>query len=895
MPLSAGHKIGPYAIVSPLGAGGMGEVYRATDTNLGRQVALKVLPPAFANDAERMARFKREAQVLASLTHPNIAPIYGIDGNAIVMELVEGKDLSGPLPIEEALPIARQIIEALEAAHEKGIVHRDLKPANIKITPQGVVKVLDFGLAKATEDPAHSDPSNSPTLSIAGTQAGVIMGTAGYMSPEQASGRTVDRRADIWSFGVVLWEMLSGHKLFEGETIMHTLADVVRGEIDLNKLPAEVPQAIRGLIRRCVERDVKRRMQAIGEARIAIDDYVANPNVGPKGLLRTEARPTWAPWFAWAFAATTLAAGAGWYIATRSAPLRPLVQMNMELDPDAPMATTLYNPLAISPDGSRIVVALRGADGKNLLYTRLLQQSKLVPLAGTEIASFPFFSPDGQWIGFAADGKLKKISADGGAAVTICDAAIMRGASWGDDGNIVLAIGQSSALSRVSSAGGTPAPATKLNQGELTHRWPQVLPGSQTILFTAHSSGLADFDNASIDAVSVKSGQRKTLARGGFNGRYLPTGNRKGHLVYMHKGTLFAAPFDPEGLTMTGPAVPALENVSSNGHGGGRFAFAATGTLLFQAGGATDANLKIYLADRSGVMKPLLPQAGAYGTPCFSPDGKRLAFSLSNGAGSDIWVKDMDRDGPSRLSFLKGANVRPVWTPDGRNLVFLSSGHDQSGLYWIRADGAGEAQRLMDGKLNPYPDSFSPDGKRFSYAAIGNNGSPDLFTSQLEGDPGHPKLGKPELFLGTPYAEFGSSFSPDGRWLAYTSDESGSFQAYVRPFPGPGGRWQISSAGGMRPSWSKAGHELFFRTRDGILMVTGYTASGDSFTPGKPQAWPILTINTSVLLDFSVAPDGKHTAVLLPDGADKQKPITHLTLLLNFFDELQRKAPVGGK
>jgi Tol biopolymer transport system component len=759
-----------------------------------------------------------------------------------------------------------------------------------------VVKVLDFGLAKATEDPALSDPSNSPTLSIAGTQSGVIMGTAGYMSPEQASGRMVDRRADIWSFGVVLFEMLSGRKLFEGETIMHTLADVVRGEIDLNRLPAEVPQAIRALIQRCLERDVKRRMQWIGDARIAIEDYVANPDGGAEVPRQAEALaqelkahyPTWIPWV---LAATTIASGAGWYIATRPAPLRPLVHLNVELDPDAPIPANAGNPLAISPDGSRIAVVLRGADGKSLLYTRLLQQSKMVPLAGTENANYPFFSPDGHWIGFAADGKLKKISADGGAAVTICDAAAMRGASWGDDGNIVLTISFNSATSRVSAAGGTPAPVTKLNPGERTHRWPQILPGSQTILFTASSDGLNEFENATIDAISVKSGQRKTLVRGGINGRYLPTGNRKGHLVYMHKDTLFAAPFDPEGLALTGPAVPALENLSSSPGGGGRFAFSATGIFLFQAGGDSQSRLRIYLADRSGAMQPILPQAGAYSTPRFSPDGKRLAFSLSNSAGSDIWVKDMDRDAPSRLSYLKGSNHYPVWTPDGRNIVFRSVGQDQSGLYWMRADGAGEAQRLMDGKLRPIPDSFSPDGKRLSYSATGNNGSEDLFTALVQGDDGHPKLGNPELFLGTPYRELGSNFSPDGRWLAYSSDESGLSQVYVRPFPGPGGRPQISSSGGAFPSWSKNGHELFFVGFPGSLMLAGYTADGDSFTPGKPQAWPQLTNNVGSA-NFTVAPDGKHAAVILPEGADKQKPITHLTLLLNFFDELQRKAPV---
>ena len=761
MPLTAGHKIGPYGIVSPLGAGGMGEVYRATDTNLGRQVALKVLPPAFANDAERMARFKREAQVLASLNHPNIATIYGIEGNAIVMELVEGKDLDGPLPLEEVLPIARQIAEALEAAHEKGIVHRDLKPANIKITPQGVVKLLDFGLAKAVaEEPA--DMSNSPTLSLAMTSAGMILGTAAYMSPEQARGKTVDRRADIWAFGVVLLETLTGKKTYPGETIADTLAAVITKDPALETLPEGTPPFLRTLLHRCLEKDPKRRLRDIGEARIAIEDYLANPNSGTEVPLQAKALaqelkahyPT--SWLPWVIAALVAAAGigTGWYIATRPAPLRPLVQMNIELDPDAPIPANSANSanlLAISPDGSRIVVVLRGMDGKSLLYTRLLQQPKLVPLPGTENPSFPFFSPDGQWIGFSAGGKLKKISPDGGAAVTICDAANIRGASWGDDGNIVLAIGANSTLSRMPAAGGTPAPVTKMTQGERTHRWPQVLPGSQALLFTANSG--VGYENASINAITLSSGQRKTLVRVGFDGRYLPTGNRKGHLVYMHKSTLFAAPFDPEGLALTGPAVPALENVGSNTFGGGTFAFSATGIFLFHAGGDSESNLKIYLADRSGAMKPLLPQAGAYSAPRFSPDGKRLAFSLSNGSGSDIWVKEMDSEAPSRLSFLKGGNDRPVWTPDGRNIVFQSTGHDQSGLYWIRADGAGEAQRLMEGNLNPIPESFSPDGKRLSYSANGNNGSSDLFTALVEGDSGHLKLGKPELFLGTPNHE----------------------------------------------------------------------------------------------------------------------------------------------
>jgi Tol biopolymer transport system component len=893
MPLSSGTRLGPYEILAPIGAGGMGEVYRARDSKLGRDVAVKVLPAVFAGDAQYMARFEREAQVLASLNHPNIAAVYGIEQGALVMELVAGQTLAeriaaGALPLEEALPVARQIAEGLEAAHDRGIVHRDLKPANVKITPAGVVKLLDFGLAKAADEvaPAASQLTISPTLSMAMTQAGMILGTAAYMSPEQARGKPVDRRADIWAFGVVLYEMLTGRSLFaSGDTVTDIIAAVVTRDPDWKALPASTPPHIRRLLERCLRKDVKTRLQAIGEARIAIDEPAgtpASPTAAPGETRR--------PWLAWAVAAVAiLAAGASWWRATRTAE-HPLVRMNVELSPDLPLTpASTGGMMALSPDGMRLAVTLRGADGRVRLYTRLLRQSQLTPLAGTENASTPFFSPDGQWIGFATDGKLKKISVEGGAAVTLCDAPNMRGANWGDDGNIVLALNPTGALSRVSSAGGAPAPLTKVNPEERTHRWPQVLPGSQAILFTAHS-GTANYDDANIDVFSLKTGQRKTVQRGGFSGRYLATPDGSGRLIYMHQGTLFAAPFDLGKLELAGAAVPALEEVSSSGNGGGDFAFSPTGTFVYLSGKGSQGSWAISWVDRSGKTQPLHATLGSYFTPRFSPDGRRLAFTVSSGQGYDVWVKDLDRDTPSRLSFLKSTNNWPVWTPDGKNIIFKSIDPGKPGLYWTRSDGAGEAQRLTDGKLDEFPYSISPDGGRLAFSGT-TAGNIDLFTAAIEGDPAHPKLGKPELFLGTPFVEAYPAFSPDGRWLAYMSLESGTGEIYVRPFPGPGGRWQISTGGGSFPVWSRDGRELLFRSSDQRVMAVGYTAKGDSFIAGKPSPWSethVMTFGT--LSTWDLAPDGKRMAVFVTDtGDDKQKPPTHLTFLLNYFDELQRR------
>ena len=900
MPLSPGDKLGPYDVVTLLGKGGMGEVYRARDAKLNRDVAIKVLPAALANDADYLARFQREAQTLASLNHPNIAAIYGLESNAIVMEMVEGETLKGPLPLAEALVTAKQIAEALEAAHDKGIVHRDLKPGNVKVTPEGVVKVLDFGLAKAVAERATQSGADSPTLTLRATEAGLILGTAGYMSPEQAAGKNVDRRADIWSFGVVLYELLTGQRMFDGETVTHTLADVVRAPIDLAAIP-EGP--IRDLIARCLDRNIKTRLQHIGEARIAIENYApaqAHP-IHP-------ARAGWWPWAAGAFALAFLVAGALLYNVTRPAPLRPLIQLDMDVPPGTPLVRVMQggslgsNMLALSADGARVALTLRGADGKTRLHLRQLHQSQFTPLAGTDNAHGPFFSPAGDWIGFFADKKLKKISVEGGAAVTLCDAPLGVGGSWGDDGNIIAALDWNSALSRVPADGGTPVPVTERIAGEVTHRWPQVLAGSQAILFTSAPQVGIGYDDARIEVISLRTGERKMLHRGGFFARYVAdaTGsNGTGRIVFLDQNTAFAVPFHLGRLALAGTPAPVLEDVSWDTVGGGDFAFAQNGTFVYLAGKASMVEGPISWVDSaSKAPQPLHSPLGVYHSPRFSPDGKRLAFSIRNRKGQDIWVKDLDRDTPSRLSFLPGVNSHPVWTPDGKSILFRSANQAAPGLYAIRSDGSGEAKRLAETHEKiMFPNSFSPDGKHLAIQQSVPGSNPDIFTIPVEADPGPGgawlRLGKPELFLGTPFSEAQPTISPDGHWLAYQSDESGTQQVYVRPFPGPGGRWQISAGGGKMPVWSRDGRELLFLSPDSYVMAVAYTAKGDSFTAGKPRVWTEVQLRTGGQgASFDIAPDGKRLAALLANLAETDKLPTHLTFLLNFLDELRRRAPV---
>jgi hypothetical protein len=894
--IAAGTKLGAYELIALIGAGGMGEVYQAHDTKLGRDVAIKILPEAFAHDADRLSRFQREAKMLASLNHPNIAHIYGLEQSNsthfLIMELVAGETLAerikreGAVPIEEALKISIQIAEALEAAHEKGIIHRDLKPANVNVTPEGKVKVLDFGLAKAfAGETTDSNPSESPTLSRAATMQGVILGTAAYMSPEQARGKTVDKRTDIWAFGCVLYEMLTGKQAFDGEDITEILAAVVKTEPDWQVLPPKTPAKIRDLLRRCLQKDKTLRLRDAGDARIEIQEVQS----APKDAAATQALVIPRNKLPWAVAAglAVLLVAATWALwrATRpvESALRPLARLDVDLGPDVSLGSETGPDVILSPDGTRLVYVSQGR-----LFTRRLDQPNGTELAGTQGAAAPFFSPDGQWVGFFAQSKLRKVSVEGGAVIDLCDAPTPRGGSWGEDGSIVaqLSIG---GLSRVPSAGGMPTPLTELKQGEAMHTWPQIVPGGKAVLFTAHTAATG-FDTADIDVISLKDRRQKTLVRGGTFGRYVPSG----HLIYVNRGTMFVVPFDLEDLEVRGTPAPILDAVGYSALTGfARFDFSRNGTLVYENRGEGRGLLTVQWLDSMGKTQPLLAKPDTYLYPRLSPDGQRLALS----AGGDVWVYDWQRDTMSRLTFGGGNNMSPVWSPDSRYIVFQSTG----GLFWTRSDGAGKPQPLTQNKqvsdtLTPY--TFTPDGTRLAFHKPTFDTGFDLWTMPLERDGTGLRAGKPEVFLQTQFNERNPSFSPDGRWLAYASDDSGKYQVYVRAFPDNGGKWQVSSNGGVYPVFSRSGRELFFHTQDNRIMAASYSAKGDSFAADKPRVWSEKTIADSGLsgINYDVAPDGKRIAALMPAETPEGKgqvSQNHVIFLENFFDELRRRVPTG--
>ena len=888
----APQTIAHYRISGKLGEGGMGTVYRATDTKLGREVAIKVLPASFAEDADRIARFTREAKVLASLNHPNIAQIYGLEERALVMELVPGETLKPPLPLETALNYARQIAEAIEAAHEKGIVHRDLKPANIVVTPEAVVKVLDFGLAAVApgSPSAASDPLSSPTITRRATEAAMIMGTAAYMSPEQASGKPVDKRADIWSFGVVLWELLTGHRLFEGETISHTLAEVLRGPIDFDNLPRETPAAIRVLLRRCLERNPKNRLRDIGEARIAIEAALAGETLLPAGAPEppAKARATKLP--SAVVAVLVVALGIALWAPWRALkPVdRPLVRLDVDLGADVSLPSTIRGcNVAISPDGTRLAYA-SGTPTK--LFTRRLDQSKATELRGTEDASGPFFSPDGQWIAFVGIGRLNKISVEGGAVVPLGDIAnaLFAGASWGEDGSILVSESYTKGLLRIPAGGGPPATLAGLGSGELALARPQLLPGGKAILFSAHT--VPDVDKFTIEVLTLADGHRKIVARGGQSPRYLPTSGGAGHLVYVNKATLFAVPFDPDKLETRGTAVPVLDDVADEPwFSAGQFDFSRTGTLVYRRAGGDAARMRtVEWVDPTGKKEPLLAKPGHYNYLSISPDAKRVALLITEGGSQDVWVYDPQRDAMTRLTSGGAFYSYPRWSPDGQYVVFGSHGN---GIFQARADGASQPQALIQGKTAQFPWSFTPDGTRLAYDDLGVENW-QIWTVPLEDRGGQLKAGKPEQ-LKSRFSDLNPSFSPDGRWLAYESNESGNDEVYVRAFPPPpsglGGKWQISNGGGGWVHWSPNGHELVYQSGDQMMAVS-YTAKGDTFVAEKPRVW-IAKLGGRA---WDLAPDGKRVAVLTPvESAEASKQEHEVVFIENFFDELRRRVPAG--
>jgi serine/threonine-protein kinase len=875
-------SIAHYRIVSKIGEGGMGAVYRATDTKLGREVAIKVLPDALANDPDYLARFAREAQVLASLNHPNIAILHGIEERALVMELVEGATLeervaAGPVPVDEALAIARQIADALEAAHEKGVVHRDLKPGNIKIKPDGTVKVLDFGLAK-TAEPAGSaaNATISPTLTIRATQAGVILGTAGYMSPEQAAGKPVDRRADIWSFGVVLWEMLTGRRLFNGETVSHTLADVLRGPIDFAALPAETPAAVRALLRRCLDRNVRNRLRDIGEARVALDPGLQPAPEAPAAAVPSRGSRK-LPWIA-AGGALAAAAALG-FLYWRAA--QPALVPMQRFDVPFTAPERLRPFLALSPDGTRFACIVRGPDSIQRIYLRRLDQADGVLLPGTDGATSPFFSPDGQWVAFAADGSLKKIPAQGGAPIKLCAATDLRGGSWGDDGNIVFTPDNRSPLYRVPDSGGNPQRLTELQSGEISHRSPQVLPGSRSVLFSANSSP-ANFEDSNIQWLDLPSGRITKLHQGGFGARYLP-----GYLLWAHEGALFGAAFDSGRLRMQTP-VPLVEKLADDpGSGLGNFEISSAGTYVGMTGVAHSGLVRTLLwLDRNGKPHPLKLEPKDYGSESFSPDGKRLALEIRDSGKFEIFLYDPDAERLSQLTFT-GQASEPVWTPDGKYLVFRRRA-EPSGLYRIRADGSGAPEALYTGPDLPgdaYPSSFSADGRTLIVVTSGISSKMWKLPLVLS-DRDHVKAGKPELLYRS--GETDGAISPDGKWLAYSRSDSNRFAVFVEPFPATGGKWRIGD--GRLPEWSRSGRELFYvdASLPHQIMAVPYRADGSSFVADKPRPWAEAV---SALGNWGMSPDGNHAVVPVP--LDAKPSDTHLTFILHFQDELERRIPAG--
>ena len=907
MPLEIGTRLAHYEVTALIGEGGMGQVYQATDTKLNRQVALKILPEAFATDPDRLARFQREAQVLASLNHPNIAQIHGIeedeDTRALVLELVEGPTLAdriaqGPIPLDEALPIAKQIAEALEAAHEAGVIHRDLKPANIKVREDGTVKVLDFGLAKALDPSPTGDPSESPTLTASATQMGVIMGTAAYMSPEQASGTTADKRADIWSFGVVFFEMLTGERMFTGETVPHVLASVLRVDPDWTTLPTETPAAIRTLLQRCLAKDRRRRVPDIGMARIEIDDAITRPagdvtNAVAVPRLRVWQRPM--ALVAGAVALLVLTGLTVWNLRPAPAPLAgdafAVVLPGDTRLPDMPVVA------ALSPDGRHLVYVGERA-GATQLYHRPLDQVDAVPIADTDGATFPFFSPDGEWVGFRVGTTLKRVQLTGGPSVTVCvlpDRGFARAGAWSEDDTIWFG-SPDTGLYQVAATGGVPQLVTTLdaaNDGELGHIAPQPLPDGRAILYSVYRGG---FTNPSIAIYVPGTGEQRTLTDG-----MRPWFASSGHIVFSglnasagSDGTLWALPFDVDRLEPTGEAVRVREGVRAGGIFAAQSSLGMDGTLVYVPAGASTNERTLVWVTRNGDEEPLPLPSRPFREPRISPDGTRVAVVIPQGNGSDIWIYDLTRGGSEiRLTRDPGQYRYPLWNPGGDRVLFAFDPGGQPGaLFWKAADGTGEAERLHsepERLLGPY--SWSADGST-------------LVLSEVVSSAGYAGYAVYEIGVLTMAGErtwapllqeadgaWQPVVSPDGRWLAYGSNDSGEQGIYIRPFPNMDGRrlGPISlGPGANHPVWSPDGGELFYR--DGVALMSVSVETEPELSAGIPEVlFEDTYFRRGLYRDYEVAADGRFLMIKVADIM----PHRQINVVRNWVGELIERVPIN--
>jgi serine/threonine-protein kinase len=891
MALTVGSRIGPYQVVSHLGEGGMGVVFRARDTRLERDAALKTLPDVFAGDRDRLSRLQREAQVLASLNHPHIAQIYGLEeaGGAcyIAMELVEGETLAdrivhGPIAVDEVVRIARQVADALEVAHEKGIVHRDLKPANIKLTPDGRVKVLDFGLAKAIDSGAGASAmSQSPTLSLAATQAGLILGTAGYMSPEQAKGKPVDRRADIWAFGVVVYEMLAGRPLFSGDTVSETLAQVMMKEPDWQAL-SKAPTGLVHLLQRCLVKDPRDRLQAIGDARIELDEMSRTPSghwaPPPHGSGHSRA-------LAWSLASllVCVAAGAAAFVwwPREGRVVEPLRRWTIQLrDSESIAAGRLPGGLgigrpsiALSPDDRSIVYVVERGE-QTSLHVRATDEFDGKPIPGTEGGFQPFFSSDGQWVGFFTDTKLKKVFLQGGSPVELCDAVHVYGASWGSDDRIYFADREGNRLTRIAASGGTPEVVANSSDVGTTLLWPHILPGSKAVLFNSPFPG-------TINVLSLEDRSRRPLIAGA-SAAYAASG----HIVFSRGSDVLAAAFDLERLAITGPAVPVLENVRTEALDASQFSISNRGTLAYVEGGfARYANL-VWL-DRQGRETPVDVPAQVYGSFTLSPDGRRVAVIIpaqAEGQTNDIWIYDLERH--NRRPLATRVQNNPVWAPDGRSVLLSLEQNGAANIYRQAVDGTGVAERLTESRYNQYLQTVSPDGKVLVYGESTASGDRDLWSLRLDGKE------KPQLYLQTLAREVFAAFSPDGRWLAYVNDAAGRYEVYVVAADGTGDRRLVSTEGGEEPRWSARG-DLFYRNgQQWMAVAVTPGAPGGAFSAGRPQTLFEGPFPNIPGYSYDVTTDGQRFLMAREAIAGRSREIR---IVLNWFEDLKQRVRAAGQ
>ena len=894
MPLAPGTRIGPYEILSAIGSGGMGEVYRARDSKLNRFVALKVLPELFARDPERLERFEREARMLAAVNHPHIAQIYGVEESngttALVMELIEGETLGerlarAPLSLKETLAIARQVADALEAAHEKGIVHRDLKPANIKLRPDGTAKVLDFGLAKALDRAVEGDAAQSSTVTAVGTRAGVILGTAAYMSPEQARGLAVDKRTDVWAFGCVFYEMLTGWGAFAGETVSDTVARILEREPDWSRVPADTPPGVRRLLRRCLQKDVKLRQRDMGDAQIELHEALNPPPDTDHAGVRTRVRP--------AFFA--LGAGVVLFVAAVAAlttwslkPAEPFaVSRFSHVLPEDQSFTNGARPLvAIAPDGGDVVYA-----ANSRLYRRAIADWNAAPIRGTEGSpTTPFFSPDGQTLGYwdAAARELRRITVTGGTPVSLAGAASVYGASWGSDDRILYA--QEDGVWRISANGGPAEHVIPIQPDELAYG-PRLLPDGRGVLFSVVARGSmvgqsTAWDTAQVVVQSLDTSSRQNLVHGS-DARVLPTG----HLLYALDTVLFAIPFDVARREVTGGPVPVVEGVQrmvrgSGGQGGSaNYDVSQQGTLIYVPSFISfdDISRRLLAVDKKGNALPLIEDQRNYWRPRISPDGTRIAVEVLQRAGNttQLWIVDLERRTATPLT-VEGQNAYAVWSPDGESLVYRSNRPDSSGIYRQAADGSGAPQLIS--RVYATPTDMSGAG----ILAFNTVPSQDIGTLRVEDQ-------STANFLATPAREHMARFSPDGKWLAYTSNESGQDEVYVRPFPrAEGAARLVSVGGGSGPTWAPDASTLYYRGASGELMAVAITFS-PGFTPGRPQPlfrYAGLYRMSGTATAYDIHPDGKRFIMVSePDAPASDQPRQQVNVVLHWFEELKRLLP----